>query len=183
MMPETIVWRGLHFDGHEHACLAKQGEYWQLEGVAVFSHEERRCRLDYRILCAEDWVTASARVWGWVGNDPVTLEIVADELRRWHLNGIAQEQVEGCSDIDLNFSPSTNLLPIRRLALDVGQGQDVRAAWLRFPGLVLEPLEQRYDRLARDRYRYTSGGGQFVADLQVNATGFITLYPDLWIAQ
>lgn len=155
-----MMWRGLYFDGHEHACLTKQGEYWQLEGVAVFSHADRRCRLDYRILCTGDWATSFARIWGWVGNDLVALEILVDELRHWHVNGVAQEQVEGCTDIDLNFSPSTNLLPIRRLTLDVGQGQAVRAAWLRFPELNLEPLEQRYDRLAPDRYRYSSGGGR-----------------------
>jgi hypothetical protein len=39
---------------------------------------------------------------------------------------------EGCLDIDLGFSPSTNLLPIRRLTLAVGEAATVRAAWLPF---------------------------------------------------
>jgi hypothetical protein len=85
-------------------------------------------------------------------------------------------------DLDLNFSPSTNLLPIRRLRLDVGQEAAVRAAWLRFPGFTLEPLEQRYRRTADDAYRYESAGGAFVRDLTVNDEGFVVRYPGLWEA-
>lgn len=86
----------------------------------------------------------------------------------------------GCSDLDLNFSPSTNLLPIRRLGLAIGQEMAVRAAWLRFPSFTLEPLEQLYRRIDAATYRYESAGGRFVTELQVNAAGFVTHYPDFW---
>lgn len=75
----------------------------------------------------------------------------------------------------LNFSPSTNLLPIRRLNLAIGQGAAVRAAWLRFPSFTLEPLEQVYRRIDPTTYRYESAGGRFVAELQVNDSGLVTL--------
>ena len=83
-------------------------------------------------------------------------------------------------DLDLNFSPSTNLLPIRRLNLEVGQQAEVKAAWLRFPSFELEPLSQVYERLNEFKYRYSSGGGDFVAELTVNKVGFVTVYPKLW---
>lgn len=183
MSTNSILWRGLYFVGHEHALLHQQNDAWHLEGVAVFSHEQQPCRLDYAIVCDNRWFTSSAHVWGWIGIQAVDIRIAVDAARRWQLNGVACEQVEGCTDIDLNFSPSTNLLPIRRLALDVGAGQAVRAAWLRFPGLYLEPLDQRYERIDQNHYRYISAGGQFVADLQVNAAGFVTDYPNLWVAE
>ena len=47
----------------------------------------------------------------------VDLNVVADGTRRWQLNGSECGAVAGCVDIDLAFSPSTNLLPIRRLDL------------------------------------------------------------------
>jgi hypothetical protein len=56
----------------------------------------------------------------------------------------------------------------------------VKAAWLRFPSLNMEVLEQRYLRLGESLYRYESSGGSFVADLRVNPAGFVTLYPNLW---
>jgi len=88
--------------------------------------------------------------------------------------------VTGCVDLDLNFSPSTNLLPIRRLNMAVGQQVEVRAAWLRFPSFRLEPLVQVYRRIDETRYRYESGGGTFITELRVNEAGFVTQYPNLW---
>jgi hypothetical protein len=92
-------------------------------------------------------------------------------------------EVAGSIDLDLNFSPSTNLLPIRRLHLSIGEQAQVQAAWLRFPGFTLEPLEQLYRRVDDVTYRYESAGGKFVADLKVNAVGFVTLYPKVWAAE
>ena len=91
--------------------------------------------------------------------------------------------MERSIDLDLNFSPSTNLLPIRRLGLVVGQEAAVQAAWLRFPSFTLEPLAQRYRRLDATTYRYESAGGEFVTELRVNAAGFVTRYPAYWDAE
>lgn len=85
-----------------------------------------------------------------------------------------------CIDLDLNFSPSTNLLPIRRLGLAVGQEAEVKAAWLRFPSFTLEALKQLYRRIDVATYRYESAGGRFVTELQVNEVGLVTRYPNFW---
>lgn len=111
------------------------------------------------------------------------IEVTADADRRWRLNGVECPAVLGCTDLDLNFSPSTNLLPIRRLGLAVGEETGVRAAWLRFPGFELEALEHRYCRLAEDTYRYESLGSGFTADLRVNSAGLVTLYPGYFEAE
>jgi hypothetical protein len=137
------------------------------------------CRLDYLVVCGEDWRTLSGRVTGWVGTTDVDVDIVAGD-GRWRLNGADCPAVTGCIDLDLNFSPSTNLLPIRRLGLAVGAEAAVRVAWLRFPSFALEPLDQLYRRSGDATYRYESAGGAFVADLQVNAAGFVTDYPPVW---
>jgi hypothetical protein len=84
--------------------------------------------------------------------------------------------VAGCLDLDLNFSPSTNLLPIRRLELAIGLKAKVQASWLRFPSFTVEPLVQPYRRIHAATYRYESAGGRFVTELQVNTGGFVTSY-------
>jgi hypothetical protein len=156
---------------------------WRLEGAAVFIHEGRPCLLTYLIVCDSSWCTLSGTVSGWVGNKPVNIELSVEEDRRWKMNGVSQAQVDGCVDLDLNFSPSTNLLPIRRLGLEVGQSAEVKAAWLRFPGFELEPFSQVYTRLDEFNYRYSSRDGEFVADLTVDDVGFPTVYPGLWEAE
>jgi hypothetical protein len=180
---ETILWRAFVFPGYEACRLLSTESDWRLEGTAVFAHEGQPCRLDYRILCNPAWETLSANVDGWLGDTVVDIQIKTDGNGQWWLNETEQPQVMGCTDVDLNFSPSTNLLPIRRLNLGIGQAADVKAAWLRFPTFKLEPLPQRYSRLSEHTYRYESAGGRFVADLNVNRAGFVVDYPGLWKAE
>ena len=151
-----------------------------IEGTAVFSESGRPCRLDYRVVCDDAWRTVSARVAGWVDITPIEVVILADTTRSWTLNGRPCPEVQGCEDIDLSFSPATNLLPIRRARLGVGARVSVRAAWLRFPVIALESLDQTYERVSESQYRYKSRGGSFVAMLETNALGLVTHYPGLW---
>lgn len=179
-MTHDIIWRCLHFTGHEYARLDPDSECPTLQGSAVFQHEQTNCALSYVIECDREWNTRRATVRGWVGPKQIDVDISVEESRVWLLNGVEQPQVEGCVDIDLNFSPSTNLLPIRRLHLNVGEEAPVKAAWLRFPSFALETLSQTYRRLSPEVYRYKSAGGSFVADLTVNDVGFPIIYPGLW---
>jgi hypothetical protein len=149
----------------------------------VFSHDHKPCLLSYEVVCQSSWNTLRARVSGWVDNAAVDLELAVDGHHRRRLNGNEYPGVQGCVDLDLNFSPSTNLIPIRRLNLRVGQEAQVKAAWLRFPSFELEPLLQVYRRMDESTYRYESGEGQFVADLKVNSVGFVTDYPAIWQAE
>ena len=180
---ESVLWRGILLPGHEACRLFSQDSGWQLEGTAVFSHEGQPCRLSYQILCSAAWQTLSAQVQGWAGSTLVDIRIKSDAGGHWWLNEMEQPDVTGCTDIDLNFSPSTNLLPIRRLDLAVGQSAEVRAAWLRFPTFKLELLPQQYHRLDENTYRYESAGGTFVAQLKVNRSGFVIDYPGIWQAE
>jgi hypothetical protein len=179
----SILWRGIVFPGHEACRLVSKESGWQLEGTAVFSQEGQICRLDYQILCDLAWQTVSAKVEGWLGTAVIDIRIKANEYGHWWLNDVERSEVIGCTDIDLNFSPCTNLLPIRRLGLAIGQAAEVRAAWLRFPGFELEPLSQLYRRLDETTYHYESAGGQFVAELKVNRAGFVVDYGGLWQAE
>lgn len=181
-MNQSIIWRGIYFPGHEACRLYSRNNEWWLEGSAVFSNDQRPCRLSYIIACDLRWNTLRGSVSGWVGDQDVNIELSLDEFHHWRLNGREASAVDGCVDLDLNFSPVTNLLPIRRLNLRIGEEAEVKAAWLRFPSFELEPLVQVYTRLDEFRYRYSSSGGEFVRDLTVNEVGFVTDYPGFWAA-
>jgi hypothetical protein len=94
-------------------------------------------------------------------------------------------KLAGALDVDLGFTPATNTLPIRRLALAVGESAPVRSAWLRFPELRLEPLEQTYTREAEQRFRYQAlvDGELFTARLDTDAFGRVLRYEGLWEAE
>ena len=179
----TILWRRLDQPGHEWARLSAVENEWRLEGTAVFVYENRPCRLDYAVGCDADWNTSQARITGSVADRSIDLTVTVDASRHWRLNGAECPEVAGCLDIDLGFSPSTNLLPIRRLGLAVGDEAEVMAAWLPFPSLEFKRLPQRYIRESENAYRYESSGGAFVRTLQVNSVGLVTNYPGIWVRE
>jgi hypothetical protein len=148
----------------------------------VIAHADRPCRLEYEIACDPHWLTRRCALRGYIGTTPVALDIVRNVRGEWTVDDASAQSLEGCDDIDLGFSPVTNLLPIRRLGLAVGATSAVRAAWVRFPELTLEVLEQTYTRLTDDRYLYESAGGAFRRELRVDDDGFVTEYPDFWRA-
>jgi hypothetical protein len=147
------------------------------------AHDNRPCKVDYRIGCDAGWTTRSVSLHGNVGERLVEIEITRNANATWHSNGMHVPAVDGCIDVDLGFSPSTNLLPIRRLQLGIGDRADVRAAWVRFPEFSLELLQQSYTRLNENHYLYESAGGAFTRELLTNAEGFVLEYPDYWRAQ
>jgi hypothetical protein len=180
---ESILWRGIDQPGHDACRLFSAAGQWRLAGAAVFSHERLPCCLQYEVVSDQNWKTVRAKVSGWLGNQVVELELTVDPELKWRLNGVEQPAVEGCIDADLNFTPATNLLPIRRLNLAINEAAEVKAAWLRFPEFELEPLSQVYKRLDESTYHYESGGGSFVSQLKVNAVGFVTDYAGLFQAE
>ena len=176
---ETILWRRLDLPGHEAARLGPDGDGWRLSGAAVFLYDGEPVELHYRIQCDAAWRTIDTVIRGWVGGRSVQHRATAQD-GVWHLDGATAPAVAGCIDVDLGFSPSTNLLPIRRLGLAVGESAEVRAAWLPFPALAFEPLPQVYTRLGETTYHYRSAGGRFERTLEVAPSGLVTAYPGLW---
>ena len=176
----TIVWRRLDVHGREAAGVRELRGGWRLSGIAEFEHDGTTACLAYAARCDRAWQTRDCEITGFIGRTPIAAWLERDDAGQWTLDNIPIPDVTGCVDIDLAFSPITNLLPIRRLMLPVGTGAQVRAAWLRFPELTLEVLEQRYTRLATDRYLYESAGGEFRRELTVSESGLVLDYPGLW---
>lgn len=115
------------------------------------------------------------------GSSERELRLTRDDSTGWVLDGDHQEQLDGCIDIDLRFTPATNTLPIRRLSPAVGETVEVRAAWVGFPDLRATPSVQSYERLSENTYRFRSG--DFVADLVVDDAGLVLRYGDaFWTA-
>ena len=176
----TLLWRRLDQPGHDAARLVFHEPFWQLGGMAVFLHDREACRMEYAVVCDAAWQTRHAWVAGWLGARRIRLDVLVTADRRWHIDGRPCADLDGCMDVDLAFTPSTNLLPIRRLGLAPGEQAAVRAAWLSFPGFALEPLDQVYRRTGSAAYRYETEGGAFATDLEVDADGFVRRYPGRW---
>ena len=179
----SIIWRRVDTPGHEWAQVAVEEVESRLYGTSIFVDDGKTCCLEYLIECDAGGETWKAEIVGEVGDDIIEIEISVDEDRAWTMNGQLIPEVKGCVDIDLNFSPVTNTLPIRRLKLAVGESREVAAAWLRFPSFKLERFEQTYTRLDKDIYQYQSANGAFQRDLTVDDEGIVLEYPGTWIQE
>ena len=178
-------WKRLDQPATEHATLTRSGDGWELVGL-VNGRDAAAGEyvLRYVVRVDDRWVTRTAEIEGTLGASPVRLRLTHDDATGvWTRNGTVVPELEGCTDVDLGFTPSTNTLPIRRLGLGVGAAATVYAAWLRFPDLTLEELEQRYIHEEPHRYHYESGGGLFLADLEVDASGLVTRNGQYWVAE
>lgn len=178
-------WRRLDVRGHEEAHVEKTAGGWRLTGELEADEASVRAQLTYVIDCDRGWLTRRAVVTGSASGAPVRFGLAADGKGHWTLNGAPLPLVEGALDIDLAFTPATNLLPIRRLDLAVGERADVRTAWVRFPELRVEALEQSYERESARVFRYDAlvDGERFQARLDTDEFGRILLYEGLWEAE
>lgn len=180
VLQQMILWRRLDLPGHDACALLALDNGWRLQGTALFCEDDEPCELHYTVECDNAWLTRTATVNGWVGKNAVELVIAVEPGARWRVNGVEQPEVTGLVDLDLSFTPATNLIQLRRLDLAIGQAVDAPTAYLLFPKLTLERLEHRYKRVAPGQYDYHASRFDYTTVLQVSDQGFVTNYPPLW---
>ena len=179
-LEHTILWRRLDCPGHDSCCLHKSSDSWQLSGTAIFLFEQKPCLLSYEVNTDSNWKTCAASISGYVGKSIIALTIARTANQYWSINDIELQEAADCIDLDLGFTPATNLITIRRLSLAIGARSQAPAAWLDFPDLTLKQLEQHYCRLSHDRYEYTAPDAGYADVLEVDDYGAIARYPQLW---
>jgi hypothetical protein len=166
--------------GHDACRLEHSGAGWRLHGTAIYREADGPARLEYEVACSETWVARDGRVHGWIGRRVVEIAIRRSPAGAWTMNGAAVPGLDECVDLDLGFTPATNALQLRRVALAKGEAVGVPVAWLDVGAGTLDLLLQRYERRTETTYWYEAPRFDYAALLEVAPTGFVRLYPGLW---
>jgi hypothetical protein len=161
----TVFWETLTEAGAELCRLDQTSGGYVLAGT-VLTTDGGPAAIVYRIELDAEWQTRRVR-------------LTRDGESALELEPARAPWPDGCADVDLELSPSTNTLPIRRLSLALGDSAEISAAWVRYPSLAVERARQRYTRLAERVYRFESGGG-FEVELEVDEDGLVLDYPGYW---
>jgi uncharacterized protein len=176
-----VLWSCARLSSSEHGVLRVDNDTQQLRGVAVVPRDDQPCHIEYSILL-DHWHTRRVAARIDTAGTRRDIAVIVDAHGGWSLGTKPAPHLDGCTDIDLGWSPITNTIPIRRLGVEVGASATIQAAWIRFPNLEVVASEQEYTRLAADRWRYRSGEHDY--ELRTDAdTGLVLQYgDDLWRA-
>jgi hypothetical protein len=173
----TILWRDLETGALDRCRLEAGPDGLRLSGVVLTA--AHGTPLDVRYLVQTGPGGLTRRVELELDGGTVRRVLLADGAGRWHWEGGPElAGVAGALDVDLTVTPATNTLPIRRLGLEVGQAAELSMAWVQFPGLEVVGSAQRYQRLAADRWRFSTG--DFTAELLVDPDGLVLDYGGLF---
>lgn len=170
------AWEGCDA-GMEHMDVRPADGGLDLSGVVIGVGDEARFGLTYRIRLDATWHTREAHLRTTSGQ---MLHLESDGQGHWHVDGAARPDLQGCIDIDIQATPLTNTLPIRRLDLKEGKSLELRLCYIDLPELTVSVAEQRYMALGPSFYRFESLDNGFTADLPVDEDGFVRDYPGLF---
>jgi hypothetical protein len=174
----TILWQELETGALDRCRLEAGPDGLRLSGVVLTAAHGTPLDVRYVVETGPDGLTR--RVELELDGGTVRRVLLADGAGRWRWEGGPElAEVAGSLDVDLTVTPATNTLPIRRLAaLEMGQAADLQMAWVQFPGLEVLASAQRYQRLAADRWRFSTG--DFTAELLVDPDGLVLDYGGLF---
>jgi len=176
----SVLWCSPALPSMERCSLREGPDGRRLEGTVLTLLDAGPAEIRYAVTCDRSWRTRKCSVHVDHPDGARRIELEADETGSWSRDGVRVDEFEGIADADLGFSPCTNSLPIRRLALAIGEEVRISVVWLRFPELDLLSSDQVYTRIAENLYRFESGAGEFRAMIETDELGIVTHYGDLW---
>lgn len=177
----TIMWRrSLDSLGFEQAQFVSSATGLRIAGAVLTTQDRVPLRVDYRVECDEKWKTRCIWVEQCLGGVRKKLLLERESDERWLRDARVDEALAGCTDVDLGISPSTNTLPIRRLAMAVGGTSEIQAAWVRFPEVAVTRAHQRYRRVSERQYQYQNLDSGFTSPIIVDADGIVQEYGSVW---
>jgi uncharacterized protein len=180
LFPRAALWKRLDVDGMDACTVDRFGDGFSISGTAVFLTNSDPAKLDYVVTCDRHWFSTSAIVTGWIGNQVRSCKMVKSSQGAWLVNGQVVAAFDGLQDVDLGFTPATNMNVLNRLRLEIGATTRTTAVWLDFEDWVVKPLLQIYRRVSNTAYAYASPIHNYTGELVVDGAGMVRSYPGLW---
>jgi hypothetical protein len=174
----TAFWRRLDVPGKDAASVRRTDTGFELFGQSVFLDPRGPTALRYVLDLEESWATRSGHISGFVGKEAIETRIYRG-TKGWTLNG-RPFGMGDVLDLDLGFTPATNMVQLKRAALSVGEAVDFDVAWLEAGDQELVRLPQEYKRVSELDYWYRSPTADYEGKIKLSPSGFATDYPELW---
>ncbi|MGW5385695.1 putative glycolipid-binding domain-containing protein [Nocardia sp. NPDC003963] len=183
-LPATAAWA--HRDarsGFEVAYPRRDRGGYSINGCTTAVEAGQAWFVEYDLTIDPSWATRAAQVTARTAAGRRSVLLETDGPGHWLIDGSAARHLDGCLDVDLESSASTNTLPVHRLALPVGGAASAPAVYVRATDLAVERLEQHYRRIADDGghqcYEYAAPALDFACRLVFDDSGLVLSYPGI----
>lgn len=183
-MHNELIWQHLDTAGWEHVRVSDDHPGWNVfDSILVREHQSQILRGGYTLVTDKNWRTLELRLM--VETAPGSMEgihLLTEGDGKWtDANENPMPELDGCLDVDIQWSPLTNSLPVNRIPLEVGAAQEILVAYVSLPELTVKPVKQRYSRTTQTVVGYTSPSLPGGADLVVDQYGLVEHYPQRFI--
>ena len=181
-MASDIAWKALQWPGLEHVIVSDNAAGFRARGQLVLA-EDGIFSVGYELACDTGWRFSELTIGVTSADTDKNLRLALRADGHWLANDRARPDLDDCVDIDINCTPLTNTLPIRRLDWSTASSHDLNVAYVSVPELEVRAVQQRYTRLegaGREEPAFRYESRSFRADLSVDDSGFVVDYPELW---
>ena len=172
VLPTILGWQRLAPDeGHAYGRVLSLDDARIYEGWEVIAGPSGGYACRFRLVVGPDGITRALEVEADGPRGLRRLSVRRSLKGQWWADGKRRADLDGPLDADVAATPLTNTPAIRRLGLSSGDAADIEVVWVDVPSLAIAKTAQRYERLERDRYRFTAG--DFMAEVTVDDDGLV----------
>jgi uncharacterized protein len=180
MSGRLLVWQWLSEPGIEQVRVESDAAGVRAQSRALGVWDEVPSRAAYRLTLDADWRFRLLDA-AWSDSEGIRrVRLWRNQDGGWHDTRGPRPDLDGCEHIDVNWTPLTNTLPIRRIGLAPGEAREISVVYVPVPSLEIQAVPQRYTRLDERRWCFESLESGFMAELIVDADGIVTEYEGLF---
>jgi len=177
----NILWTGRKYYSLENCLVNTTGSGTEIKSTIIGMHGGTIYHVEYQIITNGNWETIFFELNNRHSNLTNHLKFEGDGRGNWVTNGKPADQFTSCIDIDIPLTPFTNSLPINRLKLRQGEGQEIQVIYLDLLQNEVKPVRQKYTRLSKSEYQYQNVPNEFEARIEVDELGLVVDYPELFV--
>jgi hypothetical protein len=170
--PEGHVVQWRTWDGTHHSSVSIR---WENEGFTV-SGSSTRENVEYVMRLSPAWQVRQFLLFRDL-EDP-DLWLATDGGGRWgEMNGAHRTELDGCYDVQLDITPFTATLPIRRLPLLDGHSAEFPVVQVNTDTLEVVAVTRRYTRVDAHHWRLEHADSNRIVELEVDQHGVVLDHP------
>jgi len=180
-MQTNILWTGREYYSLENCLINTGGHGAEITSTIIGNYEGKLYKVEYRVQTNEYWQTVLLEINSRHSNLVQQLRFEGDGQGNWLHDGKKAADFNGCIDVDIAVTPFTNTLPVCRLQLQPGQSQEIKVIYCDLLNQLVKPVQQKYTCISATEYNYQNIPNDFEATIQVDGSGFVVDYPELFV--